>query len=74
MLKKSNMQTTECSFTPRQIEVVKAVLDKGCQKEACRSLSISKQTLKNELKDIKDKTGVDTVVQLVHIMTKRGII
>ncbi len=61
-------------FTPRQIEVVQTIITSGCQKEACKSLFISKQTLKNELKYIKDKAKVSTIPQLVHVMTKRGII
>lgn len=61
-------------LTLREIEVLKAIATKGCYKDACRELSISKTTLNNTLHRIKLKVGTDTTPQLVHIMTKRGII
>ena len=68
------VQSSEFNLTPREIEVLKSIATKGCYKDACRELSISKQTLQNHLRNIKDKVHADSIPQLVHIMTKRGII
>lgn len=60
------------SVTPRQLEAVSAYLATGSIKGAADMLGVSPHTLARHLSNARHRAGVDTSVQLVHVLTATG--
>lgn len=59
-------------FTRREMEVMKRVLLPG--KNIAYDLNISESTVNSHMVNIKNKTGLADIKQLVYFSTKKGII
>ena len=57
-------QKQRFGLTPRELEVIKAIVDGCSNKDIARSLSISEDTVKRHLTNIFDKVGVSTRLEL----------
>jgi two-component system, NarL family, nitrate/nitrite response regulator NarL len=62
---KSGKSTNTYGLTPRELEVVSAVVSGRSNKAIAAKLEISEDTVKHHLSNIFDKTGVSTRVELV---------
>jgi two-component system nitrate/nitrite response regulator NarL len=61
-------------LTPRQREIVAALLD-GCSNKAiAQRLGVSDQTIKNQLSTLYRKLGVANRLELVVLATYRGLL
>ena len=58
-------------LTPRELEVVSAILDGSTNKDIARQFSISEQTVKHHLTSIFDKTGVSNRLELALFLLNR---
>ena len=61
-------------LTNREIEALKAIAINGHIANAATSLNISETMLRIRLNIIREKIGVDTTIQAVYIVAKRGLI
>ena len=52
------------TLTPREIEVIAALMDGATNRDIGRTLGISEQTVKNHLRNVFDKLGVSSRVEL----------
>jgi DNA-binding NarL/FixJ family response regulator len=58
--------------TPREIEILRAMLTHGTRDEAARALFVSPRTVKRHLENLRDKWGVHCTAQLVDIARRQG--
>lgn len=63
--RKSPRRTNTYGLTPRELQVVSAVVSARSNKAIATQLEISEDTVKHHLSNIFDKTGVSTRVELV---------
>ena len=57
-------RTNGCRLTPREMEIVTAIVDGATNKDIARKLSISEQTVKHHLTNIYGKAGVSNRLEL----------
>ena len=60
------------SVTPRQLEAVTAYLATGSIKGAADMLGVSPHTLAKHLSNARHRAGVETSLQLVHVLTSES--
>ncbi|MGC4085128.1 MAG: response regulator transcription factor [Vicinamibacterales bacterium] len=61
------------TFTARQLQIVKAVVEGRSNKDIAEKLSISEETVKRHLTIIFDKTGMSSRLELAMYAVKHGI-
>ena len=61
------------TLTPRQLQIVKAVVEGRSNKDIAEKLSISEETVKRHLTIIFDKTGMSSRLELAMFAVKHGI-
>jgi DNA-binding NarL/FixJ family response regulator len=60
----TSMQKPQEDLTPRQIEILCALLDGGSNREIASRLGVCEQTIKNQLSVMYEKLGVQNRLQL----------
>jgi DNA-binding NarL/FixJ family response regulator len=68
------LRTRNSTITPRQLEVVAAVVAGRTNKVIARELSISEQTVKHQLTSIFDKLGVSGRLELALFAADHGLV
>ena len=61
------------TLTPRQLQIVKAVVEGRSNKDIAEKLSISEETVKRHLTIIFDKTGMSSRLELAMYAVRHGI-
>lgn len=61
------------TLTPRQLQIVKAVVEGRSNKDIAEKLTISEETVKRHLTIIFDKTGMSSRLELAMFAVKHGI-
>ena len=61
------------ALTPRQLQIVKAVVEGRTNRDIAEKLSISEETVKRHLTIIFDKTGMSSRLELAMYAVKHGI-
>jgi two-component system, NarL family, nitrate/nitrite response regulator NarL len=61
-------------LTPRELEVVKAIVAGESNRDIADRFGISQQTVKHHLSSVFDKTGVSTRLELALLAIRQGII
>jgi two-component system, NarL family, nitrate/nitrite response regulator NarL len=62
------------TLTPRELQVVAAVLDGATNRDIGADLSLSTQTVKNHLMKVYDKVGVSSRLELALYATRHGLL
>ena len=60
------------SLTPRQLDVLRAVVEHGGHKGAAHALGLSAWTINSYLQDIRRRMGVETTEQAVYLLAVSG--
>lgn len=71
---KQNKQTTEHNLTPREIEVLKGLVNSLDYKEIAEQLMVSPNTVRNQITSIYKKLHVSSKLDAVKIALKKNII
>jgi DNA-binding NarL/FixJ family response regulator len=71
---KSSPKTRNFGITPRELEVVAAVVAGRTNKVIAEELSLSEQTVKHQLTNIFDKLGVSGRLELALFAANHGLI
>lgn len=58
--------------TPREKEIVSCLLDGKCDKEIALKYDVSQQTIKNHVKNLKDKLHANSRIHAIAIVLKLG--
>jgi two-component system nitrate/nitrite response regulator NarL len=67
-------ETRQYGLTPRELEIVSAIVSGDSNRDIADRLSISLQTVKHHLTSIFDKTGVSTRLELALFAIRHGLI
>jgi DNA-binding CsgD family transcriptional regulator len=59
-------------LTTRQLQTVEAYFIAGSSKGAARQLGISWHTVKKHLTDVRERLGVATTDEAIHVLAARG--
>jgi DNA-binding NarL/FixJ family response regulator len=65
---------TDCTLTPREIDVLRLIAAGNANKEIGAQLSLTEATVKSHVKNILGKLGANDRTHAVTIALKRGII
>jgi len=60
------------TLSEKQIKVLKYIVAYGSYKHVARQLNCAEQTVKNNIKAIREKLEVDTTLQAIYKATKEG--
>lgn len=71
---KSPPKATNFGITPRELEVIAAVVAGGTNRVIAEKLSLSEQTVKHQLTSIFDKLGVSGRLELALFATNHGLV
>jgi DNA-binding NarL/FixJ family response regulator len=67
-------QTRQFELTPRELEIVAAIVDGDSNRDIADRLDISLQTVKHHLTSIFDKTGASTRLELAVFAIRHGLV
>ncbi len=59
-------------ITPRQLQAVEAYFVAGSSKGAAQQLGISWHTVNKHLADVRERLGVATTDEAIHVLAARG--
>ena len=61
-----------CPLTQAQLDVLRAVVKRGCRKAAAKALGCSPNTVHRHLTDIHARLGVESTTQAVALCLRNG--
>jgi DNA-binding NarL/FixJ family response regulator len=70
----SAQQTRQFELTPRELEIVAAIVDGDSNRDIADRLDISLQTVKHHLTNIFDKTGASSRLELAVFAIRHGLV
>jgi two-component system nitrate/nitrite response regulator NarL len=74
VLQAGTKENRQYGLTPRELEIVSAIVSGDSNRDIADRLSISLQTVKHHLTSIFDKTGVSTRLELALFAIRHGLI
>ncbi len=69
---KEEKQQQEVVFTPKELEVIRLIVDGYSSSEISQKLSISDETVKVHRRNIRNKTGATNTVELINKLVELG--
>ncbi|MBI3400004.1 MAG: response regulator transcription factor [Acidobacteria bacterium] len=61
-------------LTPREREIVLAILDGCTNREMARRFAVTEQTVKNQLTSLYDKAGISSRLELALVALQKGLV